>query len=103
MSTNILFNVLGGGPIRQLIAPVTQPTLDFPSISAASTATLTVAVPGARVGDIVLMALPATVSAGVVYDARVSASDVVTVRAINITASPVDPAAGLFDIVVAQL
>jgi len=65
--------------------------------------TLTVTVPGAAVGDVVAIGLPATVNAGIVFDARVSAADTLTVRAMNITASPVDPASATYDFVVFKI
>lgn len=78
-------------------------TLDFPSIAAAGTQTLTVTVTGAAVGDQVLLSLPATVNAGVVFDARVTAADTVTVRAQNITASAIDPASAVYTLTVLKL
>lgn len=74
--------------------------LDFPSIAAAATATLNITVTGAVVGDPVVLALPATVNAGILFDARVSAADTVTVRATNITAGAIDPASATFGVTV---
>ena len=76
-----------------------QPTLDFPSTAAAATSTLTTTVTGARVGDDVLVT-PTTPVAGLVYSGYVSANDTVTVRVINVTASPVDPASQVYGVVV---
>ena len=102
MSNNALFELVNrGNPILRTLAAVT--TLDFPSISAAGTQTLTVTVPGAAVGDVVAIGLPATVNAGIVFDARVTATDTLTVRAMNITASPVDPASATYDFVVFKI
>lgn len=102
MSNNALFELVNrGNPILRTLAAVT--TLDFPSISAAGTQTLTVTVPGAAVGDVVAIGLPATVNAGIVFDARVTAADTLTVRAMNITASPVDPASATYDFVVFKI
>ena len=75
-------------------------SLNFPSISAASQADLTITVTGAAVGDEVIMSLPAAPAAGLVFNAFVSAADTVTIRASNITASPVDPAAANYGVVV---
>ena len=75
-------------------------SLDFPSISAVSQADLTITVAGAAVGDEVAMALPAAPTAGIVFNAFVSATDTVTVRATNVTASPVDPAAATYSVLV---
>jgi hypothetical protein len=102
MSNNALYSLLNdGSPITRTLAVIT--TLDFPSVSAAGTQTLTVTCPGASVGDIVALGLPATVDAGIVFDARVSAADTITVRAMNITASSVDPASATYEFVVFKL
>ena len=75
-------------------------SLNFPSISAAGQQDLTISVPGAAVGDEVVMSLPAAPAAGLVFNAFVSATDTVTIRASNITASPIDPAAATFGVIV---
>lgn len=75
--------------------------LDFPSILGGAQATLTIAVVGAKVGDSVALSLPATGgAAGLVYDSYVSAADVVTVVARNVTATPVDAPSATFGAVV---
>lgn len=102
MSNQAFYSLLNnGGPVARTLAAIA--TLDFPSISAVGTQTLTITVPGASVNDLVVLGLPATVNAGVVFDARVSAADTVTVRAMNITASPVDPASATYEVVVLKL
>ena len=100
------------GPVRSLngfiagsgvaITKVLSATasLDFGSISAVSQANLTITVTGAAVGDEVIMALPAAPAAGIVFNAFVSAANTVTIRASNITASPVDPAAATYGVIV---
>ena len=75
-------------------------SLNFGSISAVSQADLTITVVGAAVGDEVIMALPAAPAAGIVFNAFVSAANTVTIRASNITASPVDPAAATYGVIV---
>jgi hypothetical protein len=75
-------------------------SLNFGSISAVSQADLTITVTGAAVGDEVMMALPAAPAAGLVFNAFVSAANTVTIRASNITASPVDPAAATYGVIV---
>ena len=75
-------------------------SLNFPSISAASQSDLTITVTGAAVGDEVIMSLPAAPAAGLVFNAFVSAADTVTIRASNITASPVDAAAASYGVIV---
>lgn len=75
-------------------------SLNFPSINAASQADLTITVAGAAVGDEVAMALPAAPAAGIVFNAFVSAADTVTIRATNVTAVAVDPAAANYSVLV---
>ena len=75
-------------------------SLDFGSITNATQASLTIPVVGAAVGDEVIMALPAAPTAGLVFNAFVSAADTVTIRASNISAAPVDPAAATFGVIV---
>lgn len=75
-------------------------SLNFPSISAASQADLTITVTGAAVGDEVVMALPAAPAAGIVFNAFVSATDTVTIRASNISGSPVNPDAATYGVLV---
>lgn len=75
-------------------------SLNFPSISAAGQQDLTITVTGAAVGDEVALALPAAPTAGLIFNAFVSATNTVTVRASNITASPIDPAAATFGVIV---
>jgi hypothetical protein len=75
-------------------------SLNFGSIGAAAQADLTITIAGAAVGDEVIMALPAAPTAGLIFNAFVSAADTVTVRASNITAAPIDPAAATFGAIV---
>jgi hypothetical protein len=75
-------------------------SLNFAEIAAAAQASLTITVTGAAVGDEVILALPAAPAAGIVFNAFVSAADTVTVRASNITAAPVDPAAATYGVIV---
>lgn len=75
-------------------------SLNFPEIAAASQANLTITVTGAAVGDEVVMALPAAPAAGLVFNAFVSAANTVTIRASNITASPVDAGAATYGVIV---
>jgi hypothetical protein len=75
-------------------------SLNFGSIGAAAQADLTITVTGAAVGDEVVMALPAAPAAGLIFNAFVSATNTVTIRASNITAAPVDPAAATFGVIV---
>lgn len=77
-----------------------QAALDFPSIAAASQASLTITVTGAAVNDEVIMGLPAAPAAGIVFNAFVSAANTVTIRATNVTAAPVDPASATYSVIV---
>ena len=77
--------------------------LDFASIAAAASADLTIAVPGAAVNDAVSLGLPAAPTAGLVFQAFVSAADTVTVRATNIAAAPVDAASATYRATVNKL
>lgn len=70
--------------------------LDFASIAAAASEDKTIAVAGAAVGDAVSLGLPAAPTAGLVFQCFVSAADVVTVRATNITAGAVDAASATY-------
>lgn len=74
--------------------------LDFASIAAAASADLTIAVPGAAVGESVSLGLPVAPQAGLIFQAFVSAAGVVTVRATNITAGPVDAASATYRVTV---
>lgn len=77
-------------------------TLDFPSIAGLATADLTVAIPGAEVGDIVTYGLPAVTTAGLVFDGFVSAADTVKFRASNITAGALNAYSGNYRISVSK-
>ena len=102
MSNNAYYSLLNNGSaVTRTLGVIT--TLDFPSIAAAGTQALTVSCPGAAIGDVVAIGLPATVNAGVIFDARVSANDTLTVRAHNITAAGVDPASATYEFVVMKL
>lgn len=67
-------------------------TLDFPSITAAGHADLTIAVTGAALGGMAVVSPNGAPEAGLVWNAFVSAADTVTVRVSNITAAAIDPA-----------
>jgi hypothetical protein len=77
-------------------------SLNFGSINAAASATLTITATGAAVGDAVALGLPAAPAAGIVFNAYVSAANTVTIRASNITAAPVDPDAATYTVVVVK-
>lgn len=74
--------------------------LDFGSIATLTKADLTITVAGATVGDAVMLGLPAAPTSGIVFQAFVSASNTVTVRANNYTAGSVDPASATYRVTV---
>ena len=98
VSQNGFISGTGSATITKVLTATA--TLNFPSISAVSQADLTITVTGAAVGDEVMMSLPASPAAGIVFNAFVSAADTVTIRASNITASPVDPASASYGVIV---
>jgi hypothetical protein len=77
-------------------------SLDFGSIGTLTSADLTISLPGAKVGDLVVLGPPAAPTAGIIFWAFVSAADVVTVRASNFTAGSINPAAFDFNVAVLQ-
>jgi len=79
----------------------TRSTLNFSSVPSAGQLSLTVPVPGARVGDAVLLSARTDV-AGLIFSGFVSVNNIVTVVAKNFTAAPIDPAAVVFRIIVIQ-
>jgi hypothetical protein len=102
MSNQAFYSLLNNGsPVARTLAVIA--TLDFPQVAAAGTQALTVTCPGASVNDAVLLGLPATVNAGIVFDARVSAADTITIRAQNITGAPIDPASAQYEFIVLKL
>lgn len=85
----------GGATVKKLLTA--SASLDFPNILVGASATLTIAVAGAAVGDAVLIGLPATGGAPAVeYAAYVSAAGVVTVLARNVGSIAVDPPSATF-------
>ena len=74
-------------------------TIDFGSVAAQGELTSNITVTGASDGDKVILGWTnAAESAGLIYTARVSASNTVTVKASNITLVPIDPASGTFKV-----
>ena len=86
---------VGGGTVVQTILSATA-TLDFPSIGSNGTETLTITVTGAVAGDSVFLGCPATLEAGLIFCASVTAADTVTVRMHNSSGGSVNPASGTF-------
>lgn len=75
-------------------------SLDFPSVAAAGTQSLTIAVPGAQVGDDAVLCLDVAPTTLLQLRAYVSATDVVTVVAQNLTAGAIDQAATTYRVIV---
>ena len=69
-------------------------SLNFPSIAANATSTLTITVTGATVGRPVALGPPAAIESGLSWCGYVSAADTVTIRLRNTTGSAIDPASG---------
>lgn len=68
--------------------------IDPPSVAAFAATNLNVGVPGAEIGNHVILTYnPAGLTAGVVLSAGVSAADVVTIRVQNCTNAAVNPVA----------
>jgi hypothetical protein len=70
--------------------------LDFPSVGIGADEELTITVPGALVGDAVMLGLPATFEADLIAFAFVTAANTVTVRVVNHTGAVINPASGTF-------
>lgn len=88
-----------GAPIQARDVKRASASLNFPSVAAAASSTLTITVPGVVVGDDAFVALDAPV-AGLVYVAWVSATDTVTVRVTNVTAAAIDAPATTHRVIV---
>lgn len=86
---------VGGGTLVKKLLTATA-TLDFPSVSAASSQDLTITVTGAATGDSVFVGPPTAITSGIHYSAFVSSANTVTVRANNFTAGAIDPASATF-------
>lgn len=85
-----------GFPIQSL---TTTASLNYGSISANSSADLTVTLEGVKANDpqpVVCIGIPSGVDAGLVFHGFVSADDEVTVRASNVTTGAINPAAFTF-------
>lgn len=84
------------------VAPLTATaTLNFAStLSAATSAELTVTVTGAAVGDKVALGAPSTLEAGLIPFGYVSATNTVSIRVFNGSGSTVDPASASWKVAV---
>lgn len=79
---------------RDVAAIDANQTRDPASINAGEVGTFDVTATGAEVGDAAIVTPPSGLDAGLVFCAFVTASNTVTVRMINGTASPIDVASG---------
>lgn len=88
-----------GAKVRQILSA--SATLDFPNTLAQTSQDLTITVNGAALGDPVFVGPPnGSVNANTCFTAWVSAANVVTVRHNNYSAVAVDPASGVYRVVV---
>ncbi|MBP2704404.1 hypothetical protein JOL79_11325 [Microbispora sp. RL4-1S] len=94
-------NASGQLPASQ-VALQGSATLDFPSISAGTVATLTITVAGAAAGDRVAVGAPTTVNASLMWCAHVSAANTVTIRLYNPTGGSIDPSSATWKVSVFQ-
>lgn len=76
-------------------------TFDFGNIAAQSQATTTLTIAGARSGDIVVVMATTAVN-GIILDGSVTASNTVTIRAVNYSAAGIDPASQVYRVLVFQ-
>jgi lysophospholipase L1-like esterase len=81
---------------------IRKPTLDFSSIAAGASVTLTATVPTASTDNSGVSVFPLTPVDGILFSATVTAIGIVTVKAFNPTASSIDPPATKFTISVNQ-
>jgi len=92
LSSAVLY--FAGVQLRQSV------TVDFGSITNATTGTATATVTGAAVGDEVVVNAPSLEADLVLANAHVSAANTVTIRIGNVSAAPIDPASQAFIITV---
>lgn len=79
-----------GSPINVLKASA---SLNFPNIAKQDSATLTIELDGATVGDSVILAPPSALPAGLMPVGFVSGNDTVSITLFNLTAGNINPAA----------
>jgi hypothetical protein len=75
-------------------------SVDVPSISAATTAEVSVTIPGVRTTDTVIAEKPSLSAGLLVGSCRVSAANTVQMQVANVTASPINPAAETYRFVI---
>lgn len=87
--------IVGAGAQLKGVLSATA-SLNFGNVASLASADLTITVTGAAVNDSVELGPPAAPDAAFSFMGFVSAADTVTVRAFNVTAGAVDPAAATF-------
>lgn len=87
-----------GTAVTRLISAAAS--LTWSVVAAGGSQDQTIAVVGASIGDIVSVGRPASLVPGVLYDARVSATGVVSVRATNATSATLTPTGGSYRVAV---
>jgi hypothetical protein len=88
---------VGGIAITTLDATA---VLDFPSIAAGDQQELTVTVAGATAGSAVSLGPPDALEAGLAALGYVTAANTVTIRLLNVTGAPIDPASATWRVMV---
>lgn len=73
---------------------------DFASIAAGASASTTLTITNATSGDIVLLGFSSAPEAGLIWDAYVSATNTITIRATNVSAAAIDPASRNYNVAV---
>lgn len=87
-------SVGGGATITKVVRA--SATLAFPSVAAGGQQELTISATGATTGAAIHLGPPAGLESGLIATARVSATDTVTVRLVNVTGSPISPASATY-------
>ena len=90
-------NILAQGNIDKWM--IVSGSMNPPSVGAQTSGTATMTVPGVRLGDFVVCAIPSqNLNAGMgISHAWVSAADTISVRIINATAGALDPVAATYN------
>jgi hypothetical protein len=93
---------IGSGTAVTKILSTTN-SLDFPNTAAQSSSDLPITLTNAALGDAVFLGVPTSaIFSGTAYTAWVSATNTVTVRFLNSTSAPLNPAAGIFRVAIMQ-
>lgn len=93
----------GAGNIIENKIFLAAPTLDFPSVPANSQQSLAVIIAGLLASNFYKIDIIGPNTNGIIYKAYVSADDTVTVVALNLTGAAVDPASGIFKLIIEKV